>query len=395
MPYPEFESLPLRKQSYNGQHPRMKVPLADLHAQYLAIKPEIDAAIQSVIDSSQYILGNAVYEFEESFARSHRVKHCIAVGSGTDAIHLALWAMEVGQGQGVITTPFTFIATVEAISLAGAQSIFVDIDPRTFTMDPERLDALLGGMAGRQFVKAVIPIHLYGQPAAMDEIQEIAGRRGLEIIEDACQAHLSVYDGKCVGNFGTAACFSFYPGKNLGAYGEAGAVVTNDDQLALKLRRLRDHGQVEKYKHQFLGHNYRMDGIQGAVLGVKLRHLDQWTDRRRAIAGMYRKLLSGVGDLVLPFESAKARHVYHLFVVRTGRRAALQQFLSDRSIATSIAYPIPLHFQEACRHLGYKSGDFPASEAAAQECISLPLYPEMSDGQVEFVSSSVRTFFGN
>ena len=373
----------------------MKVPLADLHAQYLTIKPEIDAAIQNVIDSSQYILGKAVSDFEESFARAHRVKHCVAVGSGTDAIHLALWAMDIGRGHEVITTPFTFIATIEAISLAGARSIFVDIDPRTFTMDPARLDALLRGVAGRQSVKAILPIHLYGQAAAMNEIQEIAGRHGLRVIEDACQAHLSAYDGKCVGNFGSAACFSFYPGKNLGAYGEAGAVVTNDDQLALKLRRLRDHGQIEKYKHQFMGHNYRMDGIQGAVLGVKLRYLDQWTARRRAIAGMYRRLLLGVGDLVLPFESPKAFHVYHLFVVRTGSRSALQKFLSDRSIATSVAYPIPLHFQEACKHLGYQSGDFPASEAAAQECMSLPLYPEMSDEQVEFVSSSVRSFFGN
>ena len=371
----------------------MKVPLADLHAQYLTIKEEIDTSIRSVIESSQYILGSAVHDFEASFALAHGVKHCVAVGSGTDALHLALWAMEIGQGHGVITTPFTFIATIEAISLSGAQTIFVDIDPRTFTMDPERLSSLLQGSPRHRSIKAIIPVHLYGQAAAMDEINEIAGAHRLGIIEDACQAHLSLYDGKCVGNFGASACFSFYPGKNLGAYGEAGAVVTNDDQIALKVRRLRDHGQVEKYKHQLLGHNYRMDGIQGAVLGVKLRHLDQWTARRRAIARMYRTLLSGAGDLVLPFESPKAHHVYHLFVVRTKSRPALQQYLSEKSIATGIAYPIPLHFQEACRHLGYSEGDFPASEAAAQECLSLPLYPEMSDDQVEFVASSVRSFF--
>ncbi|MBI1807634.1 MAG: DegT/DnrJ/EryC1/StrS family aminotransferase [Ignavibacteria bacterium] len=375
----------------------MNVPLADLHAQYLTMKPEIDLAIKSVIDSSQFILGKSVADFEGAFAAAHGARHCIAVGSGTDALHVSLWALGIGRGDAVITTPFTFIATTEAISLCGGQPLFVDIDPRTFTMSPEKLGELLSGKnikIGKGLtVKGVIPVHLYGQAAAMDELLEITKTYQVEIIEDACQAHLATYDGKYVGSFGATACFSFYPGKNLGAYGEAGAVITNDDALALKMRRLRDHGQVEKYKHDFWGHNYRMDGIQGAVLGVKLRNLSQWTARRRSIAATYKKLLSGVGDIVLPHESPKAHHVYHLFVVRTKRRSALQQFLSGKQIATSIAYPIPLHFQQAYRHLGYRKGDFPVSETVADECLSLPVYPEMTDEQVEYVVSSIREFF--
>jgi dTDP-4-amino-4,6-dideoxygalactose transaminase len=236
-------------------------------------------------------------------------------------------------------------------------------------------------------------VHLYGHPAAMDDICAIADSSGVKIIEDACQSHLATYGGTYVGNFGAAAGFSFYPGKNLGAYGEAGAVITNEDALALKIRQLRDHGQVEKYKHAFWGHNYRMDGIQGAVLGVKLRYLPQWTERRRRIAALYKEKLDGVGDLVLPFESPKASHVYHLFVVRTHRRSELQQFLASKEVATALHYPIPLHFQEACKDMGYKPGDLPESERAAEECLSLPLYPEMNDDQVEFVSSSVKKFF--
>jgi len=258
-------------------------------------------------------------------------------------------------------------------------------------MDPEKLEECLRSRRGN--TKAIIPVHLYGQPAKMDSICEIATRYTLSIIEDACQSHLAQYDGTFVGNFGIAGCFSFYPSKNLGAYGEGGAVTTHDDALAKQIRLLRDHGQVEKYKHEFWGHNYRMDGIQGAVLGVKLKYLKQWTDRRRSIAQMYKKLLTGVGDLILPFEFPKAHHVYHLFVIRTKRRAALRQFLSQKEIATTTAYPMPLHLQQAYRHLGYSKGDFPNSESAADECLSLPMYPEMTDEQVEYVASSVKAFF--
>jgi dTDP-4-amino-4,6-dideoxygalactose transaminase len=369
----------------------MNVPLADLHGQYLSLKPEIDSAIQKVIDSSQFILGKAVADFEQAFAQAHQVKHCIAVGSGTDAIHLALWSLGIGRGDNVITTPFTFIATVEAISLTGAEPLFVDIDPATFNMDSKKLEECLRQNAKN--IKAIMPIHLYGQSADMDGIGAIAQRYGIPVIEDACQAHAAKYNNMFVGNFGVSTCFSFYPGKNLGAYGEAGGVITNDDVLAKKIRQLRDHGQVEKYKHAFWGHNYRMDGIQGAVLGVKLNYLQQWTERRRAIAANYKKRLAGVGDLMLPHESPKAFHVFHLFTIRTKQRNALQQYLSAQDVSTAVAYPIPLHFQEAYAYLGYHKGAFPASESASEECLSLPLYAELRDEQVEFVAETIKKFF--
>ncbi len=370
----------------------MKVPLADLKVQYQTIKPEIDSAIQNVIENTQFILGKAVSDFEQSFALSHQVKHCIAVGSGTDALHAALWAIGVGEGDAVVTSPFTFIATVEAISLTGAQPLFVDIDPRTYTIDPAGLEKLLKSSNSKK-IKAVIPVHLYGQPADMEAIGKLSEEYNFAIIEDAAQSHLAKFGGKFVGNFGKAACFSFYPGKNLGAYGEAGGILTNDDALAKKLRQLRDHGQSEKYKHEFWGHNYRMDGIQGAVLGVKLKHLQEWTERRRSIAEVYKKHLLGVGDLVLPFESQKAYHVFHVFGLRTKHRSKLQQYLSDHGIGTALHYPIPLHFQQAYLHLGYKQGDFPVSEAMAEECISLPLYPEITAEQIDYVISNVKSFF--
>ncbi|MDI6766652.1 MAG: DegT/DnrJ/EryC1/StrS family aminotransferase [Bacteroidota bacterium] len=370
----------------------MNVPLADLKAQYLSIKPEIDAAIQNVIENTQFILGKAVSDFEQEFAKAHQTKHCIAVGSGTDALHAALWAIGIGKGDAVVTTPFTFIATVEAISLTGAQPLFVDIEPKTYTMDPNKLEDLLKTPQGKS-VKAILPIHLYGQPVAMDLIQQITQKYGVKIIEDAAQSHIAKYDGKYVGNFGEAACFSFYPGKNLGAYGEAGGIITNNDELAVKLRRLRDHGQSEKYKHQFWGHNYRMDGIQGAVLGVKLRYLNLWTSKRREIAAKYKQQFDGISDLVVPFESPKAFHVYHQFVLRTKKRAAFQQYLTEKGIATALHYPIPIHFQEAYLHLDYKPGDFPVSEACAEECISIPVHPEMTDEQIEYVISNVRSFY--
>jgi len=366
----------------------MNIPLVDLQAQYRSIKPEIDAAIQNVIDTSQFILGKSVHDFEEAFAKAHNAKHCVAVGSGTDALHVALWAAGVAAGDEVITAPFTFIATVEAISLLGAKPVFVDIDSRTFTMDPAKVERAITSRT-----RAILPVHLYGQPAEMDKLTDIARRHGVILVEDAAQAHLAKYQGKSVSGFGKAACFSFYPGKNLGAYGEAGAVLTNDDALAVKMRKLRDHGQVEKYNHEIWGHNYRMDGFQGAVLGVKLRYLGQWTERRRQIAKLYREHLTGVGDLVLPFESPEVYHVYHLFVLRTKRRSALQQYLTERGIATGLHYPIALHMQPAYVHLGYKKGDFPVSEKTADECMSLPIYAELTEEQIGYIADQVKAFF--
>jgi dTDP-4-amino-4,6-dideoxygalactose transaminase len=259
-------------------------------------------------------------------------------------------------------------------------------------MDPAKLEHLLRSHQPKN-IKAVIPVHLYGHPADMGAIGDIASKYKLKVIEDACQSHLARYKDTFVGNFGAAACFSFYPGKNLGAYGEAGGILTGDENLAKKLRQLRDHGQSEKYKHEFWGHNYRMDGIQGAVLGVKLRYLGRWTARRREIAARYKEHLSGVDDLVMPYEAEDVFHVYHLFVVRTKQRSQLQKYLAEKEIATALHYPIPIHFQEAYKHLGYKKGDFPASESAADECVSLPMYAEMSDDQLDYVITNVRSFF--
>jgi dTDP-4-amino-4,6-dideoxygalactose transaminase len=369
----------------------MKVPLADLHTQYLSIKHEIDSAIQGVIDSSQFILGKAVADFETAFARTHEMEHCVAVGSGTDALHLALWAAGIREGDIVVTSPFTFIATVEAILLLGAKPRFVDITPDRFVIEPGHLERLLA----REPVKGIVPVHLYGQAAYAETVHQLAMRAGIPVVEDACQAHLAKCDGRYVGHFGQAACFSFYPGKNLGAYGESGAVLTNDDALAVKMRMLRDHGQSGKYRHDFWGHNYRMDGIQGAVLGVKLNYLKKWTERRRAIAGLYKTGLARTGDLILPVEAPDVYHVYHQFVIRTKHRDALQKYLAENGVGTSIAYPLPLHLQPAFQFLGYHQGDLPVSEMVAGECLSLPIYAEMTDEQVEYVVSIVKKFFLN
>jgi dTDP-4-amino-4,6-dideoxygalactose transaminase len=371
----------------------MNIPFADLPAQYRSLKGPIDEAIQKVLDTGQYIQGDAVRGFEAGFAAALGSGHCIATGSGTDAVHLALWAMGVGRGDLVATVPYTFIATVEAILLAGARPVFTDIDPVTFTMDPGGLERLLEKTPG---VKAVLPVHLYGQPAPMDELLGISGRHGVPLVEDAAQAHMAKSGDTFAGNFGRAGAFSFYPAKNLGAFGEAGAVTTDDDELASLMRRLRDHGQVEKYRHSHWGHNYRMDSIQGAVLGVKLTRMAEWTARRREMAAVYNAGLSGLSGLTLPVERPGTAHVYHLYVVRVNgsfRRDDLRSHLSDHGISSALHYPVPLHLQEGLRFLGYREGDFPVSESAAAECLALPLYPEMSDEQVGFLLETVRAFF--
>jgi len=371
----------------------MKIPFADLPAQYRNLKGPIDEAIKKVLDTGQYIQGDAVRDFESAFASATGSKECVATGSGTDAIHLVLWAMGIGKGDVVVTVPYTFIATVEAILLTGARPVFADIDPATFTMDPSSLARVMESTAG---VRAVMPVHLYGQPAPLDEILPLARAKGAEVVEDAAQAHLAKSGEKFAGSVGRAGTFSFYPAKNLGAFGEAGAVTTGDPDLALLMRRLRDHGQVEKYRHSHWGHNYRMDSIQGAVLGVKLRALSGWTERRREMAARYTSELSGIDGLTPPVERAGATHVYHLYVVRVngaGRRDELQRFLAAREISTALHYPVPLHLQEGLEFLGYRRGDFPASESAAGECLALPLYPEMTSDQADFLLTTVRSFF--
>ena len=366
----------------------MNVPFVDLRTQYQSLKKEILPALEAVMDSAQFVMGKAVTDFERRFAEAHGMKHCIAVGSGTDALHVVLWALGIGPGDEVVTVANTFIATAEAISLVGARPVFVDVDPRTYTMDPAKLKVAI-----TEKTKAILPVHLYGQPAAMDVILTTAADRGIPVIEDACQAHLAQYDGKYVGQFGIAAAFSFYPGKNIGAYGEAGAVTSNDDALAQKIRMLRDHGQAQKYHHAMCGHNYRMDGIQGAVLGVKLSHLGGWTEARRRHAQGYARRLRGVGDLILPEESPRARHVYHLYVVQTDHRDALQSRLTSKGVSTGLHYPVPLHLQQAYAHLGYSSGDFPVSEHLSSRGLSLPMFAELTEEQIDYVADSIKEFF--
>jgi dTDP-4-amino-4,6-dideoxygalactose transaminase len=306
------------------------------------------------------------------------------VGNGTDALWFALLALGIGPGDEVITAPNTFIATAEAISFCGATPVFADVDPRTYTMDPARLEAAITPKT-----KAVIPVHLFGQPADMDPILETACRHGLWVVEDACQAHGALYKGRKAGSMGAAGCFSFYPGKNLGAFGEGGAVVTNDEALADRVRRLRDHGQAKKYYHSAIGWNGRLDGIQAAVLQVKLKYLDAGNDARRAHADRYRERLAGVGQVVLPVEADAARHVYHIFAVQVDDRDRVLQAMGDRGIGCGIHYPVPVHLQEAYAHLGLAAGSFPVAERAASRFLSLPMFPELTAGQVDDVAAAL------
>jgi len=360
------------------------IPFIDLKAQYYSIKDEIDRAIANVLESCQFVLGKEVATFEEEFAAYCQTHHAIAVNSGTSALHLALLASGVGPGDEVITVPFTFVATVAAICYTGAKPIFVDINPRSFTMDVTQTEKAITNRT-----KAILPVHLYGQPADMDPILEMAKHHNLLVIEDAAQAHGAEYKGKRVGGLGDMGCFSFYPGKNLGAYGEGGMVVTNNPDYARSIRMLRDWGQDRKYYHDLKGYNYRLEGMQGAILRVKLRHLEAWTEARRAHARRYNELLAGNG-VRTPEEMPFARHVYHIYAVRTPQREALQRALSEKGIQTGIHYPIPVHLQKAYADLGYQSGDFPHSERAANEVLSLPMYPELSDENIEIVSAAVR-----
>lgn len=360
------------------------IPYLDLKAQYAGIRTEIQRAINEVLDSQQYVLGPAVGAFEASFAAYHGVEYGVAVNTGTSALHLALLAAEVGPGDEVITTAATFVATVAAIRYTGATPVFVDIEPGTSTIDASRIEA-----AVTPRTRAIVPVHLYGQMADMDPILSIARRHGLVVIEDACQAHGAEYHGHRAGSMGAMGCFSFYPGKNLGAYGEGGAVITNDPALARTIRMLRDWGAEERYHHVLKGYNYRMDGIQGAVLGVKLRYLQTWTEMRRAAAQLYCELLrdAGVG---LPVEAEGRRHVYHIYGIRVAERDAIQQELLRRGIQTGIHYPIPVHLQPAHADLGYVAGDLPQTEQLAHEELSLPMFAELREKQIVEVCDGVR-----
>ena len=360
------------------------IPLLDLKTQYRSIKDEIDSAVLAVLDSTQYVLGQYVADFEKQFAHYCSAAEGIAVNSGTSALHLALLAAGIGEGDEVITTPFTFVATVAAIGYARARAVLVDIDPSSFNIDPAMIERAITPRT-----KAIIPVHLYGQPADMDPILDIARRHKLVVIEDAAQAHGAEYKGRRVGSIGEMGCFSFYPGKNLGAYGEGGLVSTSNPEYARKLRMLRDWGTERKYHHELKGFNYRMEGIQGAILGVKLRYLEAWTESRRRHARKYVELFAG-SRVHTPAEMPYARHVYHVFTIRIAERERAQKQLTAAGIATGIHYPIPVHLQPAYSDLGYKAGDFPNAEAAAREVLSLPLFPEMTASQIEDVARAVR-----
>ena len=360
------------------------IPFVDLKAQYASIRNEVNAAIQGVLDSCQFTLGSEVAAFEKEFATYCSVEQGIGVNTGTSALHLALLAANVGPGDEVITVPFTFVATVSAIDYTGAKTVFVDIDPRTFTMDPGALEAAI-----TERTKAIIPVHLYGQPADMDPILAIAKRHKLVVIEDAAQAHGAEYKGRRAGSMGDMGCFSFYPGKNLGAYGEGGLVTTSNPDYARTIRMLRDWGAEKKYQHVLKGYNYRMEGIQGAVLRVKLRHLEAWTEGRRTAAHHYDRILAGSG-VPTPVAAPYSRHVYHIYAVRTQARQAWQDALLAKGIQTGIHYPIPVHLLPAFADLGYRAGQFPHSECAADEVLSLPMFPELTETQCAEVGSAVR-----
>jgi dTDP-4-amino-4,6-dideoxygalactose transaminase len=366
----------------------IKVPYLDLKAQYASIKTEIDAAIARVLDSCQFVLGSEVAGFEQEFSTYCGTSECIAVNSGTSALHLALIAAGVGPGDEVITVPFTFVASVAAVLYAGARPVLVDIDPRSFTLDPAAIEAAITPRT-----KAILPVHLYGQPADMDPIMEVARRHGLIVIEDAAQAHGAKYKGRPVGSIGDMACFSFYPGKNLGAYGEGGAVTTSNAEFARTIRMLRDWGQDRKYHHVLRGFNYRMEGFQGAILRVKLRHLGQWTEARRALVHQYDVLLADC-EVETPTEMPWARHVYHVYTLRSDDRDALQAALTTEGIQTGVHYSVPVHLQPAYADLGYGAGAFPQAEAAAKQVLSLPLYPELSTESVTEVATVVRKAVG-
>jgi dTDP-4-amino-4,6-dideoxygalactose transaminase len=361
----------------------IKVPFVDLQAQYRTIAPEINAAIQGVLDRSDYILGDEVRLFEEDFAKYIGTAHALSVGSGLDALEIALRAYGIGPGDEVITAANTFIATVLAIIAVGAKPVLAEMDPATYNIDPAAIEAAITSRT-----RALMPVHLYGQPADMEPIMAIAAKHNLLVIEDAAQAHGADYRGKRAGSWGHAAAFSFYPGKNLGAYGDGGLITTNDAAVAEKIRYLRNYGQKVKYEHVIAGTNSRLDTIQAAILRVKLRYLDRWNAARNQHAAAYSKALAD-GPFALPKIAPNRTHIFHLYVLQTENRAAVQQFLNERGIASGIHYPIPIHLQVACRDLGYRAGDFPLTEQAAGRILSLPMFPELTAPQCEFVADAV------
>ena len=365
----------------------MKVQFLDLKAQYRSIKEEVENSLQEVMENTAFASGPFVRTFEEEFANFCGAKYCVGVNSGTSALHVALLAHNIRPGDEVITVSNTFIATVWAITYCGAVPVFVDVDPDTYLINPDLIEKAI-----TKKTKAILPVHLYGQPADMDSINEIAKKHNLVVIEDAAQAHAATYNGKRIGSLGNTTCFSFYPGKNLGAYGEGGAVVTDDIDIANHMRMLRDHGQSKRYYHDLIGFNYRMDGFQGAILSIKLKYLQEWTERRNEIAKSYKDGLKNINGLQVLSIRNNVVSAFHLFVILTHHRNDLINYLTEKGISTGLHYPIPVHLQKAYKHLGYKKGDFPNSEYLANNCISLPMYAELTTDMVDTVIDAVNAF---
>lgn len=357
----------------------MEIPAHDLDAQYASIKDEIDRALQSVVDNTDFILGDAVGSFEEKFADYCQTDHCVGVGSGTEALRLIFEALDLGEGDDVVTTPFTFIATAEPLVHCGASPVFADIDPETFNLDPQRVEDAI-----TPDTRAILAVHLYGQPSNIDALQSLADEYDLHLIEDAAQAHGARWQNKRVGGLGDVAAFSFYPGKNLGAFGDAGGITTDDAGLAETLRTLRDHGRDGKYTHSKPGFNFRMDGLQGAVLDVKIKHLDEWNEGRRKNAAFYNDSLSNL-PVTTPVVAKEAEHVYHQYSIRVNERDRIQGHLNDRGIGAGVHYPKPLHLQPSFDSLPFERGDFPEAERAAREVLSLPVYALMDNEQLNYV----------
>jgi dTDP-4-amino-4,6-dideoxygalactose transaminase len=357
------------------------VPYLDLRAQYRTLRSEVLSAFEEICESTSFAQGRATSEFEAKFAAYCGVDHCVSLNSGTSALHLALRCLDVGPGDEVVTVSMTFIATAWAISYVGATPVFIDIDPLRRTLNPDNLEAAITSRT-----KAIIPVHLYGMPAEMDRIMAIAERHGLPVIEDAAQAHGARYRGRRVGQFGQIACFSFYPTKNLGAYGEGGALVTNDASIAHRARSLRDHAQSQKYLHDEIGYNYRMDSFQAAVLSIKLKYLDEWNTARIDRARQYTELLKG-SSYKLPADMSDSECVWHCYVIETPERDRVRSALQDVGIQSAVHYPVPVHLQKAYAHLNYRSGDLPITEALCEHCLALPIYPELSKEKISRVAS--------
>jgi len=366
----------------------MKVPFLDLKAQLPQIREEIEERFSRIIDNTAFVCGREVLEFEETFAKVHDVKYAVGLSSGTDGNHLAMLCCGIGEADEVIVPVYTFIATAEAISYTGAKPLFVDVDERTFNIDVNKIEKRIN-----ERIKAINPVHLFGQPAGLKPIKELAEKHNLFVIEDAAQAHLAEYHHKQVGGIGNIASWSFYPGKNLGAWGEAGAITTNNEEMYIKSKKMRDHGSGKKYYHDLIGYNYRMSEFQAAVLNVKMKYIEDWTEMRRNNAERYNASLGDIEQVITPTELDGVKHVYHLYVLRVKRRDELQIFLNENGIGTGMHYPFPLHLTRAYSHLGYEKGDFPVAEKLANEILSLPMYPELTEEQIEYVYEKIKAFY--